>query len=327
MNKHINIPVFIPHLGCPHTCVFCNQKSITSTDCEMSPEVAKKIIEENLKTIKGKDVEIAFFGGSFTAIPETLQTEYLKVAHSYIENGAVSGIRASTRPDCINREILENLKKYGVKTIELGVQSMDNEVLLKTERGHTAEDVVKSAALIKEYGIKLGLQMMIGLPGDNTEKALLTADKLIALKPDLVRLYPTLVLKNTCLARMYEKGDYTPLTVSSAAELSALILEKFYRKDIPVIRVGLLQNDEMDFKKSLVAGPFHPAFREIAESIYYYNKICSLAGEKTRITLLINSRYASKIIGQNKANLEKFKNRFEDFNIIISNKVNTFEIQ
>ena len=213
MKKRI-IPIFVPHRGCPHDCIFCNQKKITGVSTEVTAQDARNIIEECLETIdKDTNVEIAFFGGSFTAIEEECQNELLAVAKEYVDKGLVHEIRMSTRPDCISDSILERLKKYDASIIELGVQSMDAKVLIDSVRGHDIESVIKSAKLIKEHDIKLGLQMMVGLPSDTEEKCIETARKFISLNPDCVRIYPTLVVKDTGLEMLLERGEYTPFSL------------------------------------------------------------------------------------------------------------------
>ena len=211
--KFFHIPIFVPHKGCPHDCVFCNQRKITGRQKDISIDEAKLIIDSHLETIEKYNskgtyyTEIAFFGGSFTAIDINKQTQLLKVAQKYVNSGRVQGIRCSTRPDAINGSILSNCQKYGVTAIELGVQSADEEVLSLSERGHSFKDVVNAAALIKEYGIELGLQMMTGLPGDTFEKSIEMSKKIASLCPKNVRIYPTLVMEGTHLMEMYKKGE------------------------------------------------------------------------------------------------------------------------
>ncbi len=310
--KHYNIPVFVPHIGCPFDCVFCNQKHITGVLKDLEGSQIREIIDEHLKTIpEGAYKEIAFFGGSFTGIEENLREEYLKIAYEYIKGGQVSGIRLSTRPDYIDENILDQLKKYGVTSIELGVQSMDKEVLAASNRGHTPNDVKKAAKLIKEYGFELGLQMMTGLPLDTKEKSLKTADEIIALAPDTVRIYPTLVIKDTRLEEMYESGEYLPQKLNDAVELSAELLKKFRRKNINVIRIALMTTDEISPGGKLVAGPFHSAFRELVESAIYYSEIekeLKNSGEKS-VVIEVNPSEISKVIGNKRSNIEKFREK------------------
>lgn len=314
--KHINIPVFIPHIGCPNDCVFCNQKHITGNVSEVTEKEIEEIIEEHLLTIPELSYrEIAFFGGSFTGISEDLQERYLKFAYRYIEEGKVDGIRLSTRPDYINKQILERLKKYGVTTIELGVQSLDNEVLKLSNRGHTSEDVKDAVLNIREYDFSLGLQMMTGLPGDTCEKSIETARKIIAMKPDFVRIYPTLVIKDTELYNMFQRGEYSPQSLDDAVELSAELLEMFNKAKIKVIRVALMTTDEISPGGKLVAGPFHSAFRELCESKIYLDKILKGLGDKKQATVRVNPKEISKVLGNKKKNISELKKRGIEINV------------
>ena len=306
--KHYNIPVFVPHRGCPNDCVFCNQKHITGIIKDLTEQEIKDIVDEHLKTIpKDAHKEIAFFGGSFTGIDMELQRKYLAVAYEYIKRGDVSGIRLSTRPDYINKEILNQLAEFGVRVIELGVQSMDADVLCASNRGHTGKDVEIASKLIREYGFSLGLQMMTGLPGDTDEKSEKTADKLIALSPDFVRIYPTLVIKDTELEKMYERGEYFPQKLEDAVNLAARLLRKFNEKNITVIRISLMTTDEISPGGKLVAGPFHSAFRELVESRIYYEDIKKEIKEKKDIIVAVNPSEISKVIGNKKCNINKFR--------------------
>ena len=228
MKKRI-IPIFVPHKGCPHDCIFCNQKKITGVSTDVTSEDARNIIEECLETIdKDADVEIAFFGGSFTAIDIDIQKSLLSVAKEYVEKGLVKDIRMSTRPDCIDEDILSMLKEYKTSIIELGVQSLDEKVLLDSIRGHQSEIVYKSSKMIKNSGIKLGLQMMIGLPADTEEKCIFTAKKFVELKPDCVRVYPTLVVKDTGLEKLMEQNKYNPFTLEESVNIVKKVLVLFY---------------------------------------------------------------------------------------------------
>jgi len=267
MKKYKIIPIFVPHYGCPHCCSFCNQKHITGQREEMTPELAKTIIEKYLKTIDSEKniAEIAFYGGSFTAIDKEKQNGLLDVAKAFKDKGKIHGIRLSTRPDCIDIPIVENLKGKGVTEIELGVQSMCDDILQKNNRGHTSEDVAKAVSIIKRYKFSLGLQMMIGLIGDSFEKDIYTAREITQLAPDFVRIYPTLVFKNTEIYRQFEKGEYIPLTVERAAEISARLLKIFDESSIKVIRLGLLLDGD-DAKNNFVAGPYHPRFSEVVRN-------------------------------------------------------------
>ena len=318
--KHYNIPIFVPHKGCPNDCVFCNQKRITGTMADVTVHDIDNTIEEYLKTLPKDDriIEIAFFGGSFTGIDFDMQGLFLSAAHKYIKSGMVDGIRLSTRPDYIDKKILDQLKKYDVTTIELGVQSLDEDVLKASNRGHTAEAVYNAVKLIKEYDFSLGLQMMTGLPGDTDEKSIETAQRIISLKPDFVRIYPTLVLKDTKLEEMYRNGDYLPQEIDDAVSLCKELLLLFTKAQIPVIRIALQTTDEISPDGSLVAGPFNSQFRELVESRIYFDKFrAALSSKYSKNTVIyVNIKEISKAIGANKTNVKKL-NRMYNMNVKI----------
>lgn len=266
MTRHYIIPIFVPHFGCPHDCVFCNQRKITGFDTDINPKDVEKTIQEHLLTFKEDSfIEVAFYGGSFTAIRVDLQEELLSVPKKYKEMGKIDRIRLSTRPDAIDKEILTMLKLNDVDIIELGVQSLDPEVLELSERGHSIEDVHKATELIKSFGFKLGHQIMLGLPGDNAVKSYETARKVLLMKPDMIRIYPTLVIRNTALENMMTNGTYLPMTIQEAVSVSSRILMAFTLAEIPVIRIGLQPTENIQFGKDVVAGPFHPAFRQLVQ--------------------------------------------------------------
>lgn len=310
MHKY-NIPIFVPHKGCPFDCVFCNQKRITGSLTEVTPDDVTRTIEKYLSTIPANDrnIEVAFFGGSFTGIPVNEQIALMSRVTPYIEKGIINGIRVSTRPDYINRDILDTLKSYSVKTIELGVQSMVESVLKKSNRGHSADDVKNAAALIREYGFTLGLQMMTGLPGDTDELSVITANEIIALKPDIVRIYPTLTIKDTFLEKMYHRGEYIPETLDDAVSLCKKLLLMFEENNINVIRIGLQPTDEINSDASVVAGPFHPSFRELVESSIYFDIILNKSDGKDGI-IYVNPCEVSKAVGNNRANITKLKEKY-----------------
>jgi len=263
---HFNIPIFIPHLGCPFQCVFCNQKYISGIQKAPDIEEVHAIIRQKLSTINGHGarVELAFFGGSFTCLSLEEQRLYLEAVKPYIAENKINGIRISTRPDFIDDEKLQLLKQFQVKTIELGVQSMNESTLKKVSRGHHVADVRNAAKMIKRYHIALGIQTMVGLPGEDSTMELETAREVIALQPDCVRIYPLLVLQDTTLEQWYASGKYMPLSLPEAVERVAAILEMYIANDINVIKVGLHPSDEYAPGGKLVAGPFHPSFREMA---------------------------------------------------------------
>lgn len=311
--KCYNIPIFVPHEGCPFDCIFCNQRKITGMDTSIGRENISGIIEEHLNTLPSgeKYVEAAFFGGSFTGISAEKQEELLGVAKEYLDRGKIQGIRLSTRPDYISKEILNRLKRFGVTTIELGVQSMDDEVLEASRRGHTKEDVKKASALIHDFGFRLGLQMMTGLPGDTPEKSIKTAEEIIALRPEFVRIYPTLVLKETELCALYKSGSYTPQSVEDAAKLCKELIKMFRNASVEIIRVALVTTEEISDKGSVVAGPFHPAFRELAEGEIYFDEIEKLLKENPDArTFAVNPCEISKAVGNKKRNIERIKEKY-----------------
>ncbi|HBH1542182.1 TPA: radical SAM protein [Clostridioides difficile] len=313
MKKRI-IPIFVPHKGCPHDCIFCNQKKITGVSTDVTSEDARNIIEECLETIdKDADVEIAFFGGSFTAIDIDIQKSLLSVAKDYVEKGLVKDIRMSTRPDCIDEDILSMLKEYKTSIIELGVQSLDEKVLLDSIRGHQSEIVYKSSKMIKNSGIKLGLQMMIGLPADTEEKCIFTAKKFVELKPDCVRVYPTLVVKDTGLEKLMEQNKYNPFTLEESVNIVKKVLVLFYVNNINVIRVGLQATDDIQIGKAVLAGPYHPAFRELVEAdmIKDYLEFVILQNKNIKQMLVkSNKKNISKIIGNKKTNVKYMEEKF-----------------
>lgn len=321
MKKQYIIPIFVPHLGCPNDCIFCNQKSISGQKKNMTKEEAKKIIDDYLESIKNEEaqVEIAFYGGSFTAIETKLQEELLETAYEYIKAGKVESIRISTRPDCINKEILKRLKKYKVKTIELGVQSANDYILKRTNRGHTFADVKKASKLIRWNGFKLGHQMMVGLPESTRIDEINTAKALIKLKPKMVRIYPVLVVKNTKLEKEYQEGKYEPLPLVQAIEICKELVRMFANENIEIIRVGLQNTDEIaepgSKKSEVIAGPYHPAFRQLVESTMWYDaiveKIKKLNVKVKEVEVTVNPVDANNVIGHKKENVLKLKDTYD----------------
>lgn len=304
--KHSNISIFVPHIGCPNKCSFCNQHYISGkVNAPMPRDIINAVeIAKNSKNYNPETFEIAFFGGSFTAIDRDYMTELLETAFEFVKEGSVSGIRISTRPDAINDEILKLLKKYGVTAIELGAQSLDDEVLSLNERGHKAEDVFSASKLIKSYGFSLGLQIMTGLYGDNNKKLIETANKCLEIKPDTIRIYPTIVLKDTHLAMLFENGIYKPQKLEEAVEICAKLYTLFTDNHIKVIRLGLHTIDESAF----VAGPWHPAFSELCQSEIFLSKALNKLKTKGNYSIFVNKSDVSKMIGQKKSNIIKLEN-------------------
>ncbi|MBO4293156.1 MAG: radical SAM protein [Clostridia bacterium] len=321
MTKKYVIPIFVPHLGCPHDCSFCNQNKISGEKNQVTKDDVKRTIDYYLEHIKepNKNVEVAFLGGSFTGIDENVQNELLEAAYSYIKAGKVNSIRISTRPDYINKDILKRLKKYKVKTIELGVQSANDYILKKAERGHTFEDVKKASKLIRWYGFTLGHQMMVGLQDSTKIDEINTAKALIKLKPKMVRIYPVLVIKGTKLAKEYENGTYNPLTVVQAVEVCKELVALFNSKNIDIIRIGLQNTDEITDPESenseVLAGPYHPAFRQLVESSLWYdavvNKIKKLNVKVKEVQVEVNPQDVNNVIGHKKENAKKLKEIYD----------------
>ena len=321
MKKEYIIPIFVPHLGCPNNCIFCNQKRISGQTKMVTAKDVKETIEYYLKNFRdnNKYVEVAFFGGSFTAIDVNKQIELLEAVQEYISNKKVNSIRISTRPDCIDKEILKRMKKYHVKTIELGVQSTKNYILNRCKRGHTGEDVKKASKLIRMHGFILGHQMMIGLPESTKQDEINTAKELIKLKPKIVRIYPVLVIKDTELADEYERGEYTPLTVGQAVERCKDIVDLFNRNKINVIRIGLQNTEEITDPNakdsSVVAGPYHPAFRQLVEASMWYDSIVGeikkVNAKVKKVKIIANELNVNNIIGHKKENIIKLKDTYD----------------
>ena len=297
----------------------------------MTREEAKKIIDNFLKNIKEPDSkkEIAFFGGSFTAIDEKEQEDLLSLAYEYVKNGDVDSIRISTRPDYIDKKILKRLKKYKVKTIELGVQSANDYILKRSNRGHTFKDVVKASKLIRRHGFVLGHQMMVGLPESNRIDEINTAKALIKLKPKMVRIYPVLVIKGTELEKEYNEGIYEPLTVVQAVETCKQLVRMFTDKGIDVIRVGLQNTEEItnpgEAKSEVVAGPFHPAFRQLVESELWYDavvqKIKKLNVKVKEVEITVNPIDVNNVIGHKRENVNRLQEIYE-VNMIVKQDEN-----
>ena len=263
--KHYTIPIFIPELACPFQCVFCNQQKITGIQLIPDDEEIRNTIKAHLSSFKEKKrrVEIGFFGGSFTGVPFEQQKHYLEIVQPFLQSGEVAAIRVSTRPDYIGEKELALLKNYGVQSIELGAQSFDDEVLKQSFRGHTARQTEVAAQAILVEGFQLGLQMMIGLPGDSLPKALKTAKRIIELGAHTTRIYPAVVIKDTAMHQWYEQGKYKPLSLEIAIEWTRQILPLFEKASVKVLRVGLHPSEGLLNGDELVAGPFHPSFKEL----------------------------------------------------------------
>lgn len=260
--KQLIIPIFIPQYGCPHQCVFCNQKTISGMEKPPDAAYVLDTVNAYLKTWKGSGKrEVAFYGGSFTGLDMAVQEAFLSAAYKFISNGLIDSVRVSTRPDYITDEGLLLLKSYRVETVELGVQSMSDEILRLSGRGHTADDTALAVKALKKHGFQVGLQFMPGLPGDTCETILYTADRIIELQPDFVRIYPTIVVKDTPLEKMYLTGLYKPWSLAEMMDICKKLVSLFNAKGIPIIRLGLHHTETLEH--GILAGPYHPSFRNL----------------------------------------------------------------
>jgi histone acetyltransferase (RNA polymerase elongator complex component) len=319
--EHYIIPIFVPHQGCPHNCVFCNQNTITGSQNRVDSKFVRDTVEEYLKTINNNNavIEISFFGGTFTAIDIEKQKELLQVAKEYKDNGKIKYIRLSTRPDYINSEILDNLKSFQVDIIELGVQSLDDNVLRMAGRGHSSKQVYEASKLIREYGFSLGHQIMPGLPGDDFIKDIDTVKKVIDMKPDICRIYPSLVIKNTPMEEMYLKNDYEPYTLQEAVKICKELYGMLVSENIDVIRIGLQPTQEINTGKEVVAGPFHPAFRELIMGSIYSDIINENVPKNYigSVTLEINNKDISKLYADKKYYFNEMNKQYKNSKFIV----------
>ena len=312
--KHVNIPIFIPHMGCPNLCVFCDQRTISGRE-GFNEENVRREIEGALATVRGEcETEIAFFGGSFTGIDRALMCRLLDVAQTYVARGRVNSIRLSTRPDYIDREVLEILSRYSVKYIELGLQSMDDGVLAAAKRGHDAACAEKACRLVKEYGFSLVGQMMIGLPNSTAETEKKTAEKLCELSVDAVRIYPTVVFRGTELCEMAADGRYAPLDEEEAIERTKIALRVFVENGIPCLRVGLCASEKLA-SSEVYGGANHSAIGELAMGELYYDLICEKLDGMGDVTgkkaiLYVSEGSTSKAIGQKRKNYERILKKY-----------------
>lgn len=333
MKKQYVIPIFVPHLGCPNDCVFCNQKSISGQLKPVNAQNVKETIDYFLDKLSDEDSEkeVAFFGGSFTGIEKEKQEELLSVAYEYVKDGKVDSIRISTRPDYINKDILKMLKKYKVKTIELGVQSSNDFILSKCKRNHTFEDVKKASKLIRHHGFVLGHQMMIGLPDSTRLDDLNTAKDLAKLKPKMMRIYPVLVIKGTELEKEYESGEYTPLNLNQAVELSKELYYYFTKKNIKVIRIGLQNTDLIsnpeNEESQVVAGPYHEAFGQLVEDGVWYDSIVERIKQFNvkvkEVEITINPQNVNNVVGHKKENVNKLSELYDVDLVVVQDENKT----
>lgn len=336
--KHSNISIFIPHIGCPHRCSFCDQRTISGAENIPHGDDVREICEKALAEVKSpENTEIAFFGGSFTAIPRAYMTELLEAAYSFVGEGKFKGIRLSTRPDCIDREVLTILKKYGVTSIELGAQSMSNKVLKANQRGHSADDVEKAAKLIREFGFELGLQMMVGLYKSDMADEFETLDKIAAIRPDTVRIYPVVILDGTKLGELYKSGEYSTFSFDEVTEFAAIAMMKFEYEGIKVIKCGLHASEFVE--RDMLGGFYHPAFRELCEADIYKRAIHRAVADKESgilqilkrkvkgVSIAVHPSCISKAIGQNKSNIKYFQELGLNIKIIGDENIPKYQVE
>lgn len=309
------LPIFIPHAGCPHQCVFCNQRTISGQKTAALPG-AKAQIQRWLQWLgPSQDNEAAFYGGSFTGLDMDLQKQLLALTDELLEQGIIGSVRLSTRPDYINTKVLSLLREHGVELVELGVQSLDDAVLQRAERGHTVESVYAAHKLLKEYGFKTGIQLMVGMPGQDFASVQDTAAKVAQLRPDIARIYPLLVIKDTPLARSHEQGAFMPLSLEEAVEQSAYLYKTLTQAGIKVIRIGLQPDEELCAAGNIVAGPFHPAMGELVKSRVLRNHFTPMLQELVEggakgVIFHCPRRYESKLRGLKNGNMQYWQQQF-----------------
>lgn len=320
MSRHINIPIFVPHLGCPHQCSFCNQHSISGSKGFRLADM-ERTIEASLATAESDaEIEIAFFGGSFTGIDRSLMIEILARTRPYIESGRVSSLRCSTRPDYINEEVLNILKAYGMKTVELGIQSMNDAVLAACHRGHTAEDSIRAAKLLTACGFDFVGQMMLGLPSATPESERETAEAICRLGATAARVYPTVVFRETPLCLDAIRGIYTPLALTDAVTRAADVAEIFRKHGVHLLRVGLHATEALSDEKNYFAGPAHSAMGELVESKLYRRKIASLLERERKapiLRILVAKGCTSAVVGQHRSNKNYLCEKFGFTRVIV----------
>lgn len=306
------IPFFIPHSGCPHQCVFCDQRRITGATERPDPASVPDTIRRYLAASDGTGpAEVAFFGGTFTALPPAVQREYLSAVRAFIASGAVCGIRISTRPDALGPDVVPLLREAHVTTVELGVQSFNDEVLRRSGRGHTAQDALRATALLKEEGFSVGLQLMAGLPGDSEQVFRATIAQAVSLRPDFVRIYPVIVIRDTPLERLYRSGQYHPLPLETAVSLCVHAVRSFSDAGIPVIRAGLQQTADLEQAGTVVAGPWHPSFRQLVDSAILLEAMRSALRTVREPVLYVHPSDLSSAIGQHRGNIRALGEEFQ----------------
>lgn len=314
------LPIFIPHAGCPHQCVFCNQKTISGQK-NAAESGAREQIARWLQWLRPSlENEAAFYGGSFTALDSDLQERLLFLTDELLERGIIGSVRLSTRPDYIDDKKLELLKKHGVRLVELGVQSLDDRVLEAAGRGHTAADVVQAMKQLRAYDFKTGLQLMVGMPLQSFSSLQDTVAQVIKLQPDIARIYPLLVIKGTPLAESWAKGEFHPLSLEEAVRQSAWVYDELMTNGIKVIRVGLQPDDELCASGNILAGPFHPSMGELVQSFllceHLTDKLLAVKGA-TRIVISCPVKMESKLRGMKSSNIKYWQQLLAPAKIVV----------
>jgi radical SAM superfamily enzyme len=315
--KYYNIPIFLPELACPFRCVYCNQFSITGKQQIPDIQYVRNTIDQYLSSFTEKErfVEVAFFGGNFTGLPEKMQDDFLKIVQPYLEKGVIQGIRCSTRPDYIDEKRVKTLKNFGMLNIELGAQTTNDEILRRCGRGHTFKDIENASQIIVNEGITLGLQMMLGLPFDTFENDMQTAHDIVRLGAKETRIYPCIVVKDTELERLYHAGEYEPLTLGEAVEQSATLYEYFTENDVKVLRIGLHTSDDLN-GAAYVAGPYHKNFAEMVFSRLWGRKFDKIDDKSDTITIEVPENQLNHAIGYKGENKRKLEQRYK--HVVIS---------
>lgn len=312
--RPVVVPFFISHLGCPHRCIFCDQEKISGSRTALPPTQAiQDKIEEFRAGAPGRQLEVAFYGGSFTALPEEDQLKLLGAVQPFLAAGTVTSLRISTRPDAVDHAAASFLKRMGVGTVELGVQSMNDEVLRLAGRGHSARDSEEALATLQEFGFRVGVQLMPGLPGDTLERSIATVKRVLELEPSFLRIYPTVVVEGTGLAELYRQGHYRPLDLDEAVAWCKELLKLARQSGMPVVRLGLQPTEELETPGVILAGPFHPAFGQLVESEICFEVMAGLL-EGTAPGSEVGFRAApgrtSDLVGQRRCNLKRLAERF-----------------
>ena len=332
--KPFVVPVFIPHFGCAHRCVFCNQETITGEKPVIAPAAELRTRIDRYLQYRGfrrTQGQIAFYGGNFLGLSPSQVRYFLQIVGPYVQTGKVDGIRFSTRPDTITEDRLDRIDGFPVRTVELGVQSMDDQVLRRIRRGHAAKDTELAVARLKARGYEVGLQVMVGLPGEDEASCLHTGGAVANLLPDFVRIYPTVVLTGSRLADWYERGAYTPLTLQAAVERCKRLVSVFQEKEIPIVRLGLQHTESLAGSTHILAGPYHPAFGELVYSALFFDRAMDLihaaAPRPGKIVLKVHPRNVSKMRGFRNANIEQLSRKFGAVDIVAEPSVSEQSLQ